>query len=300
MRVISLLPGATDTIVALGCGGSLVGVSAACDPGVALPAVRRVTRAAIDPDADPAAIDRAVRDAAAAGRALHALDATAFAELQPDLIVTQALCDVCAVSEHDVRALAATLASRPRVLTLGASTIEGILTEISTLADAIGASGEGEELVHGLKRRMRFVHDRLKAARAPRPRVAVIEWTDPLFNAGHWVPEQVRRAGGVDVTGSPGNESRRITADDVVAAGADLVIVAPCGLPLDRAVAEARLLLQRVPALAERAVWALDANALTSMPGRRIVDGIEAMARIFAPALFSALPPTTARRVAPG
>lgn len=296
MRVISLLPGATDMLVALGGADLLVGVSHAC---TAAPGLPRVTTCAIDADSASGAIDATVREIASAGQALYALDEALIRSLAPDVIVTQALCEVCAVSESDVRALAARLAPSPVVIALGGSTIDGVLADLVALGAATGLGSEADELTAGLRRRMRTVHDRLKAARAPRPRVAVIEWTDPIFAGGHWVPEQVRRAGGLDVLAAPGGHSVVATAAQLRAAGPEIVIVAPCGFGVERAAAEALRMIDAHPWLAERAVWAIDANSLTSRPGPRIVDGIETMARIFAPTLFSSLSAAVARQIAP-
>ncbi|HVZ49956.1 MAG TPA: ABC transporter substrate-binding protein [Gemmatimonadaceae bacterium] len=297
MRVISLLPGVTDTIVALGGSPLLVGVSHSCDHA-AVARVPRVTAAAIDPAAPPGEIDAAVREMTAAGRPLHALNESAIDRLQPDLIFTQALCDVCAVSEAEVARVASGLRSHPRVVSLSGGTIDGLLDDVMTVGRATGLADEAEELVLGLRRRMRRVHDALKAARAPRPRVALLEWTDPLFASGHWVPEQVRRAGGTDVLAEPGAHSRAIPVRVLLEANPAVVLVAPCGFGVRRAAEDARRLLSAYPALERAQVWALDANVLTSRPGPRVVDGIEIMAQILAPALFSPVPEALARRIA--
>lgn len=297
VRVISLLPGATDTLVTLGGASLLVGVSHSCDhPAVA--GLPRVTSSAVDATASSADIDAAVREIAASGRPMYALDHERIRALRPDLIVTQSLCDVCAVSESEVRILAASLDPPPRVLGLAGGTVDALLDDVLALGAATGLADEADELVAGLRRRMRIVHEALKAARAPRPRVAVLEWTDPLFSSGHWVPEQVWRAGGVDALAAPGERSRVVARDQLLAAAPQIVVVAPCGFGLDRAADEAVRLLHHWPALAVDQVWALDANALTSRPGPRVVAGIETLARVFAPTLFTPLVPDAARRVA--
>jgi iron complex transport system substrate-binding protein len=297
MRVISLLPGATDTIVALGGTDLLVGVSHACD---APASIGRVTAPAIDAAAASGAIDAAVRDAAAAGRPLFSLDNALIASLRPDLIVTQALCDVCAVSESDVRLLAAGMSPAPRVVSVSGSTFEDVFTDIATIAAASGLDGEADELLAGLRHRTRAVHGTLKAARAPRPRVAVIEWTEPMFAGGHWIPEQVARAGGVDVLAKAGAHSVIVGSDQVRDAKPDIVIVAPCGFRIERAEGEAARLLRAHPWLATVQLWAIDANRLTSRPGPQLVNGIEVMARVFAPTLFTPGDPSLARRVGRG
>jgi iron complex transport system substrate-binding protein len=195
------------------------------------------------------------------------------------------------VRETDVRALAERLQPVPRVVTLGGETLDGIYADISGVAAAIGAESEGEELLIGLRDRVSHVHGTLKSQQAPRPRVALIEWTSPVFLAGHWGPEQIKRAGGIDVLGTAGKHSVEIGIDSVRDANPDIVLIAPCGYSLARSVVEASRLLSQPEWswLANRQVWALDANGLVSRPGPRVVDGIEAMARIFNPGLFTAL-----------
>ena len=295
MRIVSLLPGATDAVVALGAGAQLVGVSHSCDSAAA--DVPVVTSCAIDADGPSASIDTEVREITGAGSALYSLDAALIARLAPDLIITQGLCEVCAVSESAVHRLAAALPSRPRVLSISGGSLDAILADIAAVGDAIGARDEADEVVSGLRVRVRRVHEALKAARAPRPRVAILEWTDPLYCGGHWVPEQVKRAGGVDLLGTAGAVSRVISSHALELADPQMVIVAPCGFDLDRAELEARRLCETIPFLAAKEVWVIDANALTSRPGPRVVDGIEALARIFAPTVFTPLGSTQARRI---
>lgn len=297
MRVISLLPGATDTIVALGGRPLLVGVSHACDHPAAA-GLPRITSATVDSAGTPAEIDAAVRQSAAGAQPQFALDREAIDQLAPDLLLVQGLCDVCAVRGDQAQAIAASLGNRPRVVALAGGTVDAVLDDIMTVGREIALAADAEELVLGLRRRMRAMHDRLKAARAPRPRVAVLEWTDPLFASGHWVPDQVRRAGGVDVLARPGAASRVVTMDDLREANPEVIVVAPCGFDAHRAEAEARRLRAAAPWLAGAALWAIDANALTSRPGPRVVDGIEVLAPIFAPALFRGAPDSLARRVA--
>ena len=289
--IISLLPAATEIVAVLGAWDRLAGVTHACDfpPGaLQLP---RVTTTRIDSGATAAAIDRQVQAAAASGEAVFVLDEARLRALQPTILVTQGLCEVCAVAEGAVARVAASLDPPARVVTLGAGTLDEVLAAIQALAHALGADDEGQELVAGLRARMRRVHETLKAARAPRPRVAVIEWTDPVFPAGHWVPDMVRRAGGIDVLARPGEHSRPTSIASVRDADPDVIVFAPCGYPLDRGVAEARRTMAR-----EEWAWArtrrvvvMDGNAFTSRPGPRLVDGIEVMARLLNPECFSPL-----------
>jgi iron complex transport system substrate-binding protein len=253
----------------------------------------------VDAAATAAVVDAQVRSLAEAGASLFTIDEALVARLRPSVLLTQALCDVCAVSETDVRSLAARLDPPPSVATLGGSTIDGVLADVERVGEAIGVPERAAALVDALRARMRAVHETLKAARAPRPRVAVVEWTEPVYVAGHWVPEMVRRAGGVDVAGVAGAHSPLVPLDALAGADPDIVIVAPCGYALDRAAAEARELVARAGWrwLAGRAVWAVDANALVSRPGPRIVDGVETFASIMHPALLGAPAATCAVRV---
>jgi iron complex transport system substrate-binding protein len=289
MRIVSLLPAATEIAAALGAGDELAGITHECDypPGVAVR--RRVTSSAVDPDGSAAAVNAAVAELAAGGAPIFALDELSISALAPDVILTQALCDVCAVSETDVRALAARLPDPPQVVTLGGTTLDGVFDDVRRVGVALGRPEAATALVASLVARLRRVHDTLKAAQAPRPRVAVIEWTEPVYAAGHWVPEMVRRAGGVDVLASPGEHSRPRALAEVAAADPEVVIVSPCGYSAARAAEEAERLLasEGWRWLGGRRVWALDANGIVSRPGPRLVDGVEAMAAIFNPDLFA-------------
>jgi iron complex transport system substrate-binding protein len=299
VRVLSLLPAATDAVVALGRADRLVGVTHECDaPGSErLP---RVTSSAVDAQREAGTVDAAVRALSAEGAAIFALDERRIAGLRPDVILTQRLCDVCAVSEADVRALARRIGGVREIVTLGATTLDGVWDDVRAIARALGADDAGEPAIADAQARMRRVHETLRAARAPRPRVAVIEWGDPIYAAGHWVPEMVRRAGGVDVLARPGEHSATRTVEQVVGSDPEVVLVAPCGYDAARAEREARrLLASDAWAWARgRRVWAVDANRLVSRPGPLLADGVAAMAAILAPDLFAAPDPATARRVA--
>ena len=300
MRVVSLLPAGTEIVAALGAMETLVGVTHECDHPAPVCSRARVTRSAVPVKASPAETDARVRELAQAGAPLFTLDEALVAALHPDVLLTQALCEVCAVRESDVRALAARLAPVPRVVTLAGDTLDGVFADVAAVGHALDLASETEELLDGLHARMQSVHATLKAARAPRPRVAIIEWTSPVYPAGHWAPEMVRRAGGTDVLMAPGTHSRATPLAEVERADPEIVVVAPCGYTLERAATEARALVQDAAWawLAGRQVWAVDANAFVSRPGPRLVDGIETFARIFNPTLFSPLDPTRARRIA--
>ena len=293
MRVVSLLPSATEIVAALGALEHLVGVTHACDHPPMVASRARVTRTAIMADAAPGAVDAQVRAITAAGQPLYTLLEDRIRALHPDLILTQALCEVCAVMETDVRALAERLSPVPRVLTLEASSLDGVLEDIARVGAALGLEDEADELLAGARARMRSVHEALKAARAPRPRVSVIEWGEPVYAAGHWVPEMVRRAGGVDVLAKDGEHSVVVTLEAVRAADPEVIIIAPCGYDLARSAQEGErlLALDDWRWARDRRVFAIDANAFASRPGPRLVDGIEVFARCFNPALFSPIDP---------
>ena len=301
MRIVSLLPAATEIVALLGATDHLVGITHECDFPDVVSSRARVTKSAIADTHAPAAIDHAVRDAHETGVALFTLDAKKITALHPNVIVTQGLCEVCAVSEHDVRALAATLSPAPTIVSIGGGTLDGIYDDIRAVAHAIGADDEADELLAGLRDRVKHVHETLKAAQAPRPRAALVEWSDPLYVGGHWVPEQIKRAGGIDALGVPGAHSVAVSMDALRAADPDIVLFAPCGYGVEAAAAEAKRCLALPEwswlALSDKPLWALDANGLTSRPGPRVVDGIEAMASIFAPTLFSEIEPWHAVRV---
>jgi iron complex transport system substrate-binding protein len=299
MRIVSLLPAATEIVALLGATDHLVGITHECDYPDIVGSRARVTKSAIPDTHDPGAIDAAVREQHGQGLALFTLDEKTIRALHPDVILTQALCDVCAVSETDVRALASRLSPEPRVVTLGGTSLEGIYADIRAVAHAIVADDEADELLAGLHDRVKHVHEVLKAAKAPRPRVALVEWTSPVYIAGHWGPEQIRRAGGIDVMGTAGAHSVPVSMDDLRAANPDIVLIAPCGYGVAAAAAEAArcVALPEWSWLSGRQLWALDANGLTSRPGPRVVDGIEAMARIFNPSCFSPIDARHAVRV---
>jgi iron complex transport system substrate-binding protein len=256
-----------------------------------------VTSTAIDVAAAPATVDAQVRTLTDAGSAVFTLLEDRIRDLRPDLILTQALCEVCAVSETDVRALAARLDPVPGIVALNASSLDGVLEDIVRVGAALDAADEAEEFVAGARARMRTVHDTLKAARAPRPRVAVVEWGDPLYLAGHWMPEMIARAGGVDPLVAKGAHSTVVSLGQVREASPEVIVIAPCGYGLDRAYSEGErlLALDDWSWARDRRVWAMDANAFASRPGPRLVDGVEILARLCNPALFSPVDPTFAR-----
>lgn len=299
MRVVTFLPSATEIVAALGRLDDIVGVSHECDYPPVVRSREVVTASAIDSRASPGEIDVAVRGFVDSGRPLYDVREDRVRALAPDVMVTQVVCDVCAVSEGDVRALATRLTPSPNVVTLGATTIDGIFDDVRRIAAALHVADRGDALIDSARSRMRRVHDTLKAARAPRPRVAVIEWTDPVFAAGHWVPEMVYRAGGEDVLAKPGEHSTTRTLDAVRAADPEVIVVGPCGFDLEHAATDAERMLATDDWgwARDRPVWAVDANAFLSRPGPRVVDGIELLASILHPSLFGVPSAQAARRI---
>jgi iron complex transport system substrate-binding protein len=298
-RVVSLLPAATEIVAALGALDQLAGVTHECDHPAEVARLPRVTASVVDRDASSGAIDAEVRALASSGAAVFTLDSALVAALAPQVLLTQSLCDVCALPESEVDRAVAALDAAPTVVTLGGTTLDGVWDDVRRVGDAIGRRAEADRLIESSLARIRRVHGTLKAACAPRPRVAVIEWLDPLFVAGHWSPELVRRAGGVDVLALPGAHSAQVDVDAVRAADPEVLLFAPCGFDVSRAAHEASALLgtDAWSWARGREAWALDGNALTSRPGPRLVDAIETMAAIFAPGLFEAPSPGYAVRI---
>jgi iron complex transport system substrate-binding protein len=292
MRVAALLPAATDIVIALGAGDQLVAVTHACTLPRTLAAVPRVTRSRVV-SSGASEVDAQVSGLSEAGAPLFDLDAAALAAQKPDVILTQGVCEVCAVREEDARAVASRLSPPPRVATLGARSVDGILEDCLTVARALAIPEEGEELVAGLRSRIAAVHRKLKAAQAPRPPVVVLEWTEPPFSAGHWVPDMVSRAGGTELIGRTGEVSERTTLEEVRGRDPAVVVVAPCGYGLAEARREAEALTDWFH---QPIIWVIDANRLSSTPGPGVVHGIEVLARILHPAIFGPPGPRDASR----
>jgi iron complex transport system substrate-binding protein len=287
MRIASLVPSSTELLFALGLGDSVVAVTHECDYPQQAADRPHLTRSVIPEGLSAAAIDTAVRERTNAGRALYELDEPLLAELRVDLIVTQAVCEVCAVSFDDVIAAAGRLPTRPRVISLDPSTLDDVLADIPRLAGAAGAAAAGAALLAESERRIAKV--RAAVADLPRPRVAAIEWLDPVFLGGHWVPTMIELAGGVDVLGVPGTKSRSAAWSEVRQARPEIVVSMPCGYDTPRALEETLTVSERLTALGARVV-AVDASAYFSRPGPRLVDGIELLGHILHPDLVAAPP----------
>jgi iron complex transport system substrate-binding protein len=287
VRIASLVPSSTELLFALGLGDGVVAVTHECDYPPAAEGLPRLTRSVIPEGLSASEIDRAVRERTGRGEALYELDEAVLGELEVDLIVTQAVCEVCAVSFDDVRAVAARLPTRPRVISLDPATLGEVLADVPRLAEAAGAEEDGRRLTDEAGRRIESV--RAAVAGAPRPRVAALEWLDPVYVGGHWVPQMIELAGGEDVLGFAGERSRTVGWDEVEAARPEVVVSMPCGLYAEEAAAETLRHRDRLAALGARAV-AVDAAAYFSRPGPRLVDGIELLGHLLHPELVPAPP----------
>ncbi len=281
MRIVSLLPAATEIVAALGGLAWLVGVSHECDYPPAVRNLPRVTRTALDPTLSSRAIDAEMARASGGGPAPVTLEVAALRRLAPDLILGQSLCDVCAVGEGPVAEALATLDSKPVVVTLHAHTMDGVFTDIVRVGEAMELPGEADELVAGLRYRLRTVGDR--APRTAHPRVLVLEWTDPPYVAGHWVPELIAAAGGVDIGSRAGARSVARPWPELRGLAPDVVVVALCGFDVPRARQETAAVTDPDGrALLGGRVAYLDGNAYTSRPGPRLVDAAEILAPLIA------------------
>jgi iron complex transport system substrate-binding protein len=276
-RVVSLLPAATEIVAALGALASLVGVSHECDYPVEVAALPRVTRSALDPGLPSGAIDQRVR-ASKQGEPLITIDRDLLRRLDPDIILGQSLCDVCAVGENLVADALAHLDRRPAVVTLHAHTLAQVFADLQRVGEALDLGSESEELVAGLQYRLRVIP---RPHLPTPPRVLAIEWTDPPYVAGHWVPELIAAAGGQDIGGSPGAPSRARPWRELLALAPDLILISLCGFDVPRARREAaRVGDPDGRALLDGRARYLDGNAYTSRPGPRLVDAAELIASL--------------------
>lgn len=275
-------------LFALGLGDDVVAVTHECDYPPAARDLPKVTRDVLPAGLGSAEIDAAVKERTLQGDSIYALDTDALRVLAPDLIVTQALCTVCAVSYDDVRALADTLASPPRVISLDPHTVGEVMGDARTLAEATDSRDAAAGLVRDAAARIDRVRVRVRGSR--RPRVVALEWLDPPFVAGHWIPQLIELAGGEDPLGFPGERSEERTWDEVIAADPDIVIAMPCGYDAQIAHREAEMHREQLAAVGAGEVLAVDASAYFSRPGPRIVDGLELLAHIIHPELFQEFP----------
>jgi iron complex transport system substrate-binding protein len=292
MRICSFLPSATEILFALDLGDAVAGVTFECDYPAEAIGKQIVVDTILKHGLSQAEIDREVAEHASRGESLYRVDVERLEAIKPDLMVTQELCDVCAVSSsHLVKALF-TLSSRPEVLTLTPHTLEDVFTDIERVGAATDRVAQAAELVRSLRRRVAAVQ---ASGKPHHPRVACLEWLDPPFSAGHWMPEMVALAGGVDPLGKSGEYSERISWQQVLDADPEVVLVMPCGYDLAQSAAEFRKLelpsgWADVSAVRNGRVFAVNATACFSRPGPRLVDGLETMRALFQENFNSSLP----------
>jgi iron complex transport system substrate-binding protein len=292
VRIVSLIPSATETLFALGLGSDVIAVTHECDYPPEVLELPKVTRDVLEPGLSPREIDAAVKERTLAGESIYELDHELLHDLRPDLIVTQELCAVCAVSYDDVRAIAEEIETHPRVVSLDPRTVGEVLGDVRTLAQLTDRKDEAVDLVRDASARVDRVRLAVRGAR--RPRVAALEWLDPPFAAGHWTPQLIEYAGGEDVLGFAGEKSEETNWPVIEAAQPDVVVVMPCGFDAEIAHREAEMHRDELVRVGAGEVVAVDAAAYFSRPGPRIIDGLELLAHILHPDKFPE-PPEGAR-----
>lgn len=281
MRIASLVPSATEMLFALGLGDQVVAVTHECDYPPEAAGKPHLTRSLVPAGLSAGEIDAAVRRLAGEGRHLYELDEPALAELEVNLIVTQAVCEVCAVSYDDVVAVAKRLPSRPRVVSLDPSNLAEVLADVPRLGEAAGVADRAARLRADLERRLETVRRAVEGA--DRPTVLALEWLDPPFIGGHWVPEMIEIAGGEDVLGVAGRKSRTAEWDEIAAAKPEVVVAMPCGWDARQARSEVEGHARDLAAVGADRIWAVDAAASFSRPGPRLVEGTELLAHLLHP-----------------
>jgi iron complex transport system substrate-binding protein len=290
MKIVSLLPSATEIICALGLRPQLVGVTHECDYPPDVRELPKVTRTLIPTDATSAQIDQLVRERLKTSRALYTLNDELLQELAPNLIVTQSLCDVCAVADEEVRAAASSLATVPQIVNLEPQSLGDVFEAIHQVAAATGIVKRGEVVVHELKRRVQAVEARVASSGKRPPRVALLEWLDPPFSSGHWNPELVRLAGGVEGLGREGQPSRTLHWPAVIDWQPEAIVVACCGYTIERTITDMASITnvpgwQELPAVQTNRVYVADGSQYFNRPGPRLVDSLELLAHAIDPEL---------------
>ncbi len=299
MRIVSLLPSTTEIVCALGLSDALVAVTHECDYPPEVLTKPIITRSSMPHTGlTSAEIDTLVAAQVRDQLSIYALDEQLLATLQPNLILTQALCEVCAVAfdqvQRAVRDLGA-VGDLPRILSLEPTTLEGIFETIEVVGAATATQAQAHALTASLRQRLQRVAERVAQAQVARPRVACFEWLDPIFGPGHWVPEMVTLAGGEPVLGQAGQVSPRVAWDDVCRRAPEVIVLTCCGFNVERTLEEAAVTLpqrpgwERLPAVQAGRVYAVDGNAFFSRPGPRVVEGLELLAHLLHPQLFPEL-----------
>lgn len=294
MRIVSLLPSATEIVFALGLGDDLAGVTFECDFPPEARGKRIISSSGLEASADdPEAIDAAVRAATEGGVPLYRLDEAAIAEIDPDVILTQDLCRVCAVPSGDVDAALRRLGCSAVVISLDPTSLDEVIDDIGRVGTVLDVAERGAELVAALRLELGVIRSVL--ADRPRPKVLLLEWVEPPFGAGHWIPDMIRVAGGEPVLTAEGRASTALAWEAVAEAEPDVVVVAPCGFGLEGAVEHARQALPFLPSSA--AVWAVDGDAYIVRPGPRLVDGVKVLAEMLHPEVVGSSSPEAATLV---
>jgi iron complex transport system substrate-binding protein len=301
MRICSLLPSATEILYAIGLGDFVVGVTHECDFPADAATKPVLIRPRIDPQASAAEIDRNVSEIIARGESIYAVDAELLSSLSPDLILTQDLCHVCAASPDDLATALTRFPMQPQVLSLTPRSLAEVWDDIRRVGEATGRRCEAEALAAALEQRVAAVQ-RASTEAASRPRVLCLEWLDPYFVGGHWIPEMVYKAGGDDVLGRLRQPSCKVTGEEILNSRPDVIVIMPCGYGTARVAAEFSFgQLPRgadaLPAVKERRVFAVDANSYFSRPGPRLADGVALLAHMFHPELFPAEIPEAFRQL---
>lgn len=292
MRICSLLPGATEIAFALGLGDDVIGVTHECDYPVQARDKLVIVRSLIDSHRMTSLeIDRWVSERIRSNQSLYSIDEERLREAAPDVILTQGLCDVCAVDYSEVVRVSETLAKKPTIVSLTPNCLTDILKDIARVGEATGQGHRAERLVRELEQRISAVRERV-AGLSARPRVACLEWFDPIYAAGHWVPEMVELAGGQDVLGRKGEPSTKIYWNKVLEVAPDVIVLMPCGFDVSQTLRGAPVLKhlegwRDLPAVKTGNVFAVNGHALFSRPGPRLVDGLELLAHIIHPEIFS-------------
>lgn len=289
MRIVSLLPSATEIVCALRLREQLVGITHECDFPPGVERLPKVTKTLIPNDAASAQIDEMVRQPLRSAHALYTLDRETLIQLAPDWLVTQALCDVCAVAEEEVCEVALSLPGSPRVVNLEPQTLGQVLASMLTIGEQLGVESTARSVVDGLRQRIERVRSRSRWLRHP-PRVLLLEWLDPPFSSAHWNPELVRFAGGVEVLGRPGKDSRTLSWEEVAASEPEVVFVSCCGFSLERTLRDLDQLRSnrqwcQLPAVRAGRVYVTDGSQYFSRPGPRLVDSLEMLAHALHPSI---------------
>ena len=296
MRIASLLPSATEIVCSLGLENELVGVTHECDYPESVRGKPVLTRSVLSGTRSGAEVDRHIRELVHRGSSIYALDAPLLEALHPDLILTQELCEVCAVSYPIVERAARRLGSSPQLVSLEPETLEDVFENIRVVGGLAGRSDTAERVCASLRRRIAVVEQQVTGR--PRRRVVCLEWVDPPFNCGHWTPELVTLAGGDERLGVARQPAQLLDWQRVIDADPEVVVVMACGFSLDRSLREVETAGGRFEALRVQ-TWVIDGNAFFSRPGPRLVDSVEIMAGILHPGAVDAPDPSAARRLGP-